>query len=173
MATVYLGLGANLGDRLKNLKDALTLLANRMCIEQVSSVYETQPQGYTAQPMFLNAAVRATTALPAEKLLKYIKSIEKKMGRVPSFRNAPRPVDIDILFYDRQTINIKELTVPHPRMKERSFVLVPLAEIAPDMADPESGLTVQELKQQLGKVSGIAKWGGGDTLFIQEQRCTT
>lgn len=171
MATVYLGLGGNMGDRLANLKQALVLLSAKLCIEQVSSVYETEPQGYAEQPMFLNAALRARTGLPAAKLLKFIKSVEKKLGRIPSFRNAPRPADIDILFYDRDIIRMKELVVPHPRLKERAFVLVPLAEIAAEMTDPESGLSIKELEERLETLQGVTRWCSAEELFPEEQRC--
>ena len=157
MATVYLGLGANLGDRLHNLKQALELLSEKTNIVCVSPVYETEPVGYTSQPMFLNAVCEATTGLEPEHLLEYVKSIEKKLGRVPGFRNAPRPVDIDILFYDNRIIQSDELIVPHPRIKERAFVLVPLADVAPDLIHPVLDRPVRELLARV-KTEGVERF---------------
>src|SRR5258708_38488222 len=143
--TVYLALGANIGDRRGNLAAALQRLREVMEIEVVSSLYETDPVGYTDQPRFLNVVCYGKTWLPAEDLLKYAKEIELAIGRKPSFRNGPRPIDIDILFYDDVHIKQEHLTIPHPRLRERAFVLVPLAEIAPEALDPVSGKTAQEL----------------------------
>lgn len=143
--TIYLALGANIGDRRGNLAAALQRLREVMEIEKVSSIYETDPVGYADQPRFLNIVCRGKTWLVAENLLKYAKEIESAIGRKPSFRNGPRPIDIDILFYDDLTQEQEQLTIPHPRMRERAFVLAPLAEIAPELVDPQSGKTAQEL----------------------------
>src|SRR5579883_1691383 len=148
--TVYLALGANIGDRRGNLAAALQRLREVVEIDLVSSIYETDPVGYTDQPRFLNIVCRGKTWLDAENLLKYIKEVEAAIGRKPSFRNGPRPIDIDILFYDDLHLEKEHLTVPHPRLRERAFVLFPLAEIAPELVDPVSGKTAQEL---LGAVS--------------------
>ena len=155
---VYLGLGSNLGDRQGNLLRAVELLSQWGQIEELSSLYETEPVGYLNQPPFLNAACQLTTTLTAEELLAVAKNIEAALGRIQSFRNAPRPIDIDILFYGEQVINSPHLTIPHPRLEERAFVLVPLAEIAPDLVHPVSGLTVQEMMQRLGSLKGVTKW---------------
>src|SRR5260370_33997566 len=105
----------------------------------VSSIYETEAVGYIDQPRFLNIVCRSTTTLSAQELLKYAKDIEVAIGRQPTFRNGPRLIDIDIMFYDELCITQENLIVPHPRMPERAFVLVPLGEIAPDAVDPGSG----------------------------------
>jgi GTP cyclohydrolase IV len=143
--TVYLALGSNLGDRRGNLAAALQRLREVIEITTVSSIYETEPVGYLDQPRFLNIVCRGKTSLSAHELLKYAKDIEVVLGRQPTFRNGPRPIDIDIIFYDDLQTTQEELTVPHPRMAERAFVLVPLAEIAPDVIDPVSGQTAQQL----------------------------
>ena len=148
---VYLGLGANLGDRRGNLAAALQRLREVLDIDIVSSVYETEPVGYADQPRFLNIVCRGKTWLDASNLLKYAKEIEAAIGRKPSFRNGPRPIDIDIIFYDDMEIEQEHLTIPHPRMWERAFVLAPLAEIAPETRDPRTGKTVRELLTEVSQ----------------------
>ncbi len=142
---VYLALGSNLGDRRGNLATALQQLHEVVEIHIVSSVYETEPIGYTDQPRFLNMACCGKTSFSPQDLLQHAKSIEAAIGRQPSFRNGPRPIDIDILLYDDLQLEQDDLTLPHSRMNERAFVLVPLAEISPTMIDPVSGRTAQEL----------------------------
>lgn len=149
--TVYLALGANIGDRRGNLAAALQRLREIMEIDLVSSIYETDPVGYTDQPRFLNIVCRGKTWLDAHNLLKYAKEVEAAIGRKPSFRNGPRPIDIDILFYDDLQVEQEHLTVPHPRMRERAFVLAPLAEIAPEVVDPVSGKTALELSEAVSQ----------------------
>jgi GTP cyclohydrolase-4 len=143
--TIFLALGSNLGDRRANLAAALQRLRNAVEISAISSVYETEPVGYTDQPRFLNMVLRGQSSLSPEALLAYAKTIEATLGRQPNFRNGPRLIDIDILFYDDLVDEQEHLTIPHPRLSERAFVLVPLAEIAPDVIDPVSGKSAQQL----------------------------
>src|ERR1700730_11243118 len=116
--TIYLALGANLGDRRGNMAAALQRLREIMEIESISSIYETEPVGYTDQPNFLNAVCKGKTWLESGNLLKYVKEIEAALGRKPLFRNGPRPIDIDILFYDDLHLTQESLTIPHPRLHE-------------------------------------------------------
>jgi 2-amino-4-hydroxy-6-hydroxymethyldihydropteridine diphosphokinase len=134
--TVYLALGSNLGDRRATLAAAVERLREQVTIEALSSVYETEPAYVTDQPRFLNAALRGRTALTPAALLAFAKRIERDLGRATGPRNGPRVVDIDLLLYGDQTIDTPELSVPHPRMAERPFVLTPLAEIAPALVPP-------------------------------------
>lgn len=133
---VYISLGSNLGDRLTNLDRAILLLKGLVKIIARSSVYETQPWGVLDQPNFLNQVVGGITSLAPLRLLNELKSIEKYMGRVETIRYGPRIIDLDILLYGKRILNYQRLQVPHPRMLERAFVLVPLAEIAPGIVIP-------------------------------------
>jgi len=155
---VYLGLGSNMGDRQDNLEKALDFLAQRMRVGRVSSVYETQPIGNTAQPNFLNLVCQVYTRLAPKELFTLAKSIESKLGRTPGQSNAPRPIDIDILFYGDQVIETPQLVIPHPRLTERLFVLIPLVEIAVDLKHPVTGQTVRQLLNEAPGIQGVFKW---------------
>ena len=154
--TVYLALGSNLGDRRGHLSAAIQQLREIMDVSAVSSVYETEPVGYLEQPRFLNMVCSGKTQLSAQELLKYAKGIEAALGRQTTVRNGPRSIDIDIIFFDDLLLMEVDLTVPHPRMAERAFVLVPLAEIVPDLVDPVSGQTVEELLASISQ-NGVKK----------------
>jgi len=158
LAVAYLCLGSNLEEREKNLTRALQLLSQKVNLEKVSSIYETEPVGYKEQPLFLNLVCRITTDLNPEELLRLAKAIENKMGRIPSFRNSPRPIDIDILFYNDKIIKTQNLTIPHPRLADRAFVLIPLAELAPDLIHPELDKSIAELADSLKGCDGVRKW---------------
>jgi 2-amino-4-hydroxy-6-hydroxymethyldihydropteridine diphosphokinase len=159
MVTVYLSLGSNLGNRQENLDRALKLLSERMRIGKVSGIYDTEPVGPIAQPRFLNLACEAFTRLTPEGLLALAKGIELKMGR-HSRSGEPRIIDIDILLYGDQTVNKPDLVIPHPGMAERSFVLIPLAEIAPDVIHPVLKKPIKELNKAIKEVQGVMKFDG-------------
>ena len=142
---VYLALGSNMGNRLANLKAAITNLTPQMSVKKKSSVYETPPWGFTDQNAFLNQVVMAETYLKPEALLAHLKRLEVALGRVPSFENGPRLIDIDILFFDDVVMDTPSLVLPHPRLQERAFVLVPLADLAPDLVHPVLHKSVGEL----------------------------
>jgi len=142
----YLSLGANLGHRQANLLQALQFIQTRTSVKRISSFYETDPVGLRDQPRFINVACFLETELSPRELLDFVKWIEKRLGRRSSIPNAPRPIDIDLLLYDETVIDTPELVIPHPRMHERAFALVPLAEIAPEtLAHPVLKKTIREL----------------------------
>ncbi len=142
-----------------NLRSAVHLLSRRMAVLRVSSVYETEPSGFKEQPLFLNAVVCASAELGPFELLSLAKQVEGELGRKHSFRNAPRPIDIDILLYGDMVIGTEALTVPHPRMAERAFVLVPLAELAGRLVDPVTRKRVDDLAAEVA--------GGGDVCRME------
>lgn len=155
---VYLALGSNLGNREENLKQAIASLPPQMTVKAKSHVYETPPWGYEDQPRFLNQVVNAQTYLQPELLLKHIKRLEVALGRKATFRNGPREIDIDILLYDDMVLNTPLLTLPHPHMHERGFVLLPMMDIAPDLVHPLTGKSVREMliSCNLGGIKQVA-----------------
>jgi 2-amino-4-hydroxy-6-hydroxymethyldihydropteridine diphosphokinase len=168
---IYLALGTNLGDRLANLRAALSALSGRPStaglddhstlrsgqrfeLVAASSIFETPPWGFADQPAFLNMAVHARTDLSPESLLGWLKQLEVELGREPGFRWGPRHIDLDILFYDDLVLDSPPLVIPHPRLHERAFVLVPLADIAPDLIHPVLAKTIRQLLAEVD-ASGI------------------
>jgi 2-amino-4-hydroxy-6-hydroxymethyldihydropteridine diphosphokinase len=150
MAIVHIGIGSNLGNRQENCREAVRLLAeNCVKVLRQSFLIETEPWGVEDQPRFINQAVEAETALSPEELLHLLKDIEKAMGRKDSVRWGPRIIDLDILFYDDLVLDTPELTIPHPLLQERDFVLLPLAEIVPGKVHPKLKKTVRELHKDL------------------------
>ncbi len=155
--TAYLSLGSNLGDRRANLRNAIGKLLNLGNLLAVSSFYETEPVDFTDQPWFLNCAVALQTELKAEDFLPEIMAIEREMGRQRTRPKGPRTIDIDILLFGKAVLRTPHLTIPHPAMHERRFVLEPLAEIAPDVQHPVLKKSAGELLQNLPRTSGIVR----------------
>jgi 2-amino-4-hydroxy-6-hydroxymethyldihydropteridine diphosphokinase len=151
------GLGSNLGDREDSIREALERLSRRDRIRLIrtSSVYETDPVGVTGQPTFLNAAAHLATELNPAELLEVLQEVEREMGRRRTVRWGPRIIDLDLLLYEDLILDRPHLTVPHPRLARRAFVLVPLAEIAPEAVEPCSGLRVDQLLRTLGSIAGV------------------
>ncbi len=143
---LYLSLGTNLGNRLANLQNALIALPPKVTPDICSSIYESEPWGYSDQPQFLNQVISAHTDLEPLPLLTFLKDIELRLGRRETFRFGPRLIDLDILFYDDLVLDTPTLTIPHPRIAERAFILIPLAEIAPDLFHPGLQKSTQQLK---------------------------
>lgn len=139
MATVYLGLGSNLGDRREHLAHGVRRLDRELGVTGVSSVWETDPVGYQDQPRFLNLVVRVETERGPRAVLETARAIEGERGRVRGVRDGPRTLDIDLLLYGDRVIQQEGLKVPHPRMESRAFVLVPLLELDPTVVDPRTG----------------------------------
>jgi len=157
MSTVYLGLGSNVGDKEENIQRAVELIKEKCEVSKQSSLYETEPVGYDNQDWFLNSAMKVKTILAPKELLAFLQSIEQIGGRVKTFKNGPRVIDLDILFYDNQIIKENDLIVPHPRLHERLFVLEPLYEICPDYIHPIFKKSVKELYLSITKEKEVRK----------------
>ena len=159
MITVYIALGTNVGEREANLLQALRLLPESgVHIRRVSSIYETEPVDYLDQEWFLNAVLEAETELDALDLLSALRVIEARMGSKKAFAKGPRKIDLDILLYGNESIDTPELQVPHPRMLERKFVLIPLAEIAPGLRHPSWKAGVAHLLAASSDHSAVKKF---------------
>ena len=153
MTAAYVGMGANLGDPRAQLLaawDALGRIPDTHVIAR-SSLYRSAPIGYANQPAFLNCVARLETALPAQGLLTRLQAIERNLGRARSFANAPRTIDLDLLLYGTETLATPDLTLPHPRMHERAFVLVPLLELDPGAIVPGRGKAAELLRKCAGQ----------------------
>ncbi|MCI0893369.1 MAG: 2-amino-4-hydroxy-6-hydroxymethyldihydropteridine diphosphokinase [Chloroflexi bacterium] len=176
--TAYLGLGTNLGAREVNLKRAAHLLTapgplldrnppslgdeTRLAHLQLirsSSIYETAPWGYVNQPRFLNCVLEVETGLSPSELLRFVQGLEAGMGREPSSRYGPRIIDLDILLYGDQTVQQPDLQIPHPRLHQRAFVLIPLAELAPDLVHPTLSITIGQLARDAQDQDGVMRIG--------------
>ncbi len=155
---VYLSLGSNLGDRHANLLEARRLLSSKVDVSAASAIYETDPWGFEDQPAFLNQVLVGQTHLAPEDLLALVKDIERQMGRQPTFRYGPRLIDIDLLMVDQLQHKADRLTLPHPRLTERAFVLIPLAELAPDVRVPGTDTTAAEWAARLEGPLGVKRW---------------
>ncbi|MEN0641676.1 2-amino-4-hydroxy-6-hydroxymethyldihydropteridine diphosphokinase [Alkalicoccobacillus gibsonii] len=160
MANVYLSLGSNMESRIGYLEKAISKLRLMKDSEvtAISSIYETDPVGYIDQPSFLNLVVCLKTTLPPFELLAETQQIENELGRKREIRWGPRTIDLDILLYDQENMKMESLTLPHPRMWQRSFVIIPLLEVAPDLSFDVQGVTLKQVYDQLQDKEGVRMW---------------
>ena len=156
---IYIGVGSNLGDRRENILNGLNFINCHVTLTKISSIYESPPWGYKAQPPFLNCVCRGVTSMTPKSVLDLLKDAEKYLGRKPNIRWGPRVFDADILFYGQLMMNESYLEIPHPRVPERAFVLVPLLEIAPNFIHPSNGRSVQDMMSTVTGIEELEKWG--------------
>ena len=156
---VFIALGSNIGDRVRALKEASELMPPDIIPVSFSKVYETPPWGYEDQPPFLNQVIKARTHLSPPALLIKLKKIEQELGRQPVFQYGPRLIDLDILFYDDLEYKSEDLTIPHPEIATRAFVLIPLMEIAPNYIHPVSHKKISDMASQVS-VDNIIEFRG-------------
>jgi 2-amino-4-hydroxy-6-hydroxymethyldihydropteridine diphosphokinase len=155
----YIGIGSNIGDKVNQCEKAISeiLKVDHHKLLAKSSLFKTQPTGYTSQDWFVNGVIKIETDLEAHELLRKLKAIESQLGRTETFRWGPRTIDLDILFFDDAEIHTEELQVPHPSIQERQFVLIPLAEIDRYLIHPVLKKTVQELLNNIKEDQGVEK----------------
>lgn len=156
---IFLSLGTNLGDRLDNLQRAVAALTPAVHLQATSPIYETLPWGYQDQPLFLNMCLAGATDLTPTALLRRLQNVERQLGRRPGPRWGPRLIDIDILFYEQRLVRTPSLTIPHPGIAQRAFVLIPLADIAPDFVHPQTGRRIADMAQHVD-ATAVALWSG-------------
>jgi 2-amino-4-hydroxy-6-hydroxymethyldihydropteridine diphosphokinase len=149
MEIIFLALGSNIENRKQHVEKAITLLREKVYDITVAPLYETKPRYFENQQNFLNTVLRGFTDLEPRKLLQFTKTVQQEVGRVERFRNGPREIDIDVLFYDNKVYKDEELEIPHPRLQERDFVLQPFADINPDFYHPILKKTIRELLDAL------------------------
>ncbi|ARK28475.1 2-amino-4-hydroxy-6-hydroxymethyldihydropteridine diphosphokinase [Halalkalibacter krulwichiae] len=160
---VYIALGSNIGDRYDHLKTAIHLLDQheRISVEKQSSIYETEPVGYVNQQAFLNMVIYVKTDLSPRELLDVTQAIETRCGRKRDIRWGPRTIDLDILLFDQENMVMETLSIPHPRMWERAFVMIPLMELQPMLKAPHSDKSLEEIYKALPDKEGVRKWNPG------------
>ncbi|WP_108672107.1 2-amino-4-hydroxy-6-hydroxymethyldihydropteridine diphosphokinase [Peribacillus acanthi] len=166
----FLSLGTNIGERYQYLRDAVQLLGEDPSIDvlKISSIYETEPVGYTDQGNFLNIVVKIETRYSPEELLLRCQSIEQNLGRKREIRWGPRTIDLDILLYNQENIEADNLSIPHPRMHERAFVLIPLLETEPNIKLPTMDIPLTSLLENMPEKEGVQKWKqkNGEDAFV-------
>ena len=160
MARAYIGAGTNLGDRRRNLDRAVRELRRLGRVTGISSVYESEPIGYTEQPDFWNVVVRVETTAEPRALLAALKAAESRIGRTPTFRNGPRAIDLDLLLYDDVVRTSTDIELPHPRWLDRSFVIEPLLELDPSLTDPRTGASITEWRSTMVPARLTRLFGG-------------
>ena len=159
MADVFISVGSNLNDRHGNIRWALDIMTSFFRLDDISSLYETEPWGWKHQGWFINAVITGGFREDPLELLKLLKDVESRMGRTVGIQNAPRPIDLDIIVFEKLIVSTNELTIPHPRVTERKFVLLPLKDVLPDFIHPESGKHIDQLIRECPDQSMIYRIG--------------